>query len=113
MRPMAVARVLRVLTMLAVVLMPFGMLRGASAEATAHRVAMTMSAGHCAGMPTREKKAPNAPCCNCMVACAAIHSKDACLEHVALAPMAAQVAAITPAIHGLHPQAATPPPRSA
>ena len=113
---MAAPRVLRFLTMLAVLLMPFGMLRSASAQAMAHQVSMTMSAGHCAGMPSvpaREKKAPSAPCCDCMVACVAIPSKEASVDPMAPAPMAAQAAGLTPAIHGLHPEAATPPPRIA
>jgi hypothetical protein len=112
-RRMAAPRTLRLLTMLAVLLMPFGMLRGTSAEAMEHHVSMTMSAGHCAGMPAKEKKAETAPCCDCMVACAAIHSKDACIEPMAPVPMAAEAARLKPAIHGLHPEAATPPPRIA
>ena len=110
---MAASRVLRFLIMLAVVVMPFGMLGGASAEAMGHQGSMTMAAGHCAGMPVQEKKAETPPCCDCMIACAAIHSRDAWIEHVAPPPMAAQPAAMQPAIHGLHPEAATPPPRIA
>lgn len=115
-RRMAKPHIVRFLAILAVLLMPFGMLGGVPATAMARHTSMTMSAGHCAGMPdmpAKDRKAPSAPCCDCMVACAAIPSENSCIEHAAPAPMAAQAVILAPAIRGLHPEAATPPPRIA
>ena len=108
---MVAPRILRFLTMLAILLMPLGMMGAAPASAMGHRASMAMPAGHCADMPQKDKKAPASPCCDCMVGCAAIPSRATCIEHEALAPMAALAASLNPAIHGLHPEAATPPPR--
>src|SRR4051794_8970871 len=104
---MVAPRLLRFLTMLAILLMPFGMLGGAPPAAMGNDasidqsasmtdgMSMAMPADHCADMAHKDKKAPTAPCCDCMMACAAIHSRDACVEHEALAPMAVQPAALT------------------
>jgi hypothetical protein len=109
---MVALRILRLLTMLAILLMPLGMIGPQPAAAMAGHASATMSADHCAGMAHKSKTAPAAPCCDCMVGCSAIPSQAPCVRHEAPAPMAAEPAALTAKIHGLHPEAATPPPRS-
>lgn len=108
---MVARRLLRVLLVLAVLLMPLRML-GGGAMASPHEPSAAMAAGHCAGMPQNDKKAPPAPCCDCMLGCAAIHSSGPGLEHLARAPLSVPAVARVLSIHGLHPKAAIPPPRA-
>jgi hypothetical protein len=109
---MVAPRILRLLTMLAILLMPLGVIGPQPAAAMAGHASTAMSADHCAGMVHKGKTAPSAPCCDCMVACSAIPSQAPCVRPEALAPMAAEPTALILEIHGLHPEAATPPPRS-
>jgi hypothetical protein len=108
---MIAPRTLRFLTMLAILLMPLGMIGAPLPAAAAGRPSATMPADHCAGMSHNGKTVPAAPCCDCMVACSAIPSQAPFIQHEVQAPMAAQPAALTKTILGLHPEAATPPPR--
>jgi hypothetical protein len=109
---MSAPRFLRILTMFAVVLMPFGMLGGASAAmAMSHHGGAAMTMDHCAGMDKQQKKEAPGHTPDCMVTCAAIPSTGGDFEHQAMTPAAIEPLALAPPVHGLHPEAATPPPR--
>jgi hypothetical protein len=101
-------RALRFLIMLAVLLLPFGMI--GAGPAMAHHAPAMMTADHCADMPRQKKEAPGRSA-QCMIACAALACAEITIEHDSLAPVAAEPARLVPAMHGLHPEAATPPPR--
>src|SRR4051812_40588449 len=107
--------VLRVLAMLAYVLMPLGMISTAAATATGNAAPVAIS-GHCARMmvdgdrtqPVRSSADGTA---HCAIACSAIRSIAGALSPPEPAPAVRLPPAVSAAIHGLHPEAALPPPR--
>ena len=109
---MVASRILRMLTMLAVLLMPIGML-GGEAAAMGHSapIAAAAMADHCAAMHHKQKKDEPAKGADCVVACAAIPASDAPYQHETLAPMHVEAPRLIAVVAGLHPEAATPPPR--
>lgn len=106
------ARILRILTLLAVLLMPLGMIGGSPAMASGHHKAAPAAAGHCADMDD-QKKDPPGRSADCTVACAAIPAFAADVPHRAPTPASAETRAPLPTMRGLDPEAATPPPRPA
>jgi hypothetical protein len=115
---MAALRLLRILTLAALLLAPFGMLgnhasaaRTTMAVPSGHHVA-AMSAEHCAdtGQPAKDRPSSSI---DCMMACSAIAGIESELAEHPL-PAAAPPEAMAPkAIHGLNPEADPPPPRLA
>jgi len=114
---MSPTRLLRFLTILAVLFSPISMMGGHAAMATPVASASTMDhmraampAGHCADMDqdTKDKASPDI---DCMIACSAI---PATVFQVDTHPMT--VALVPPALLfsgliGLHPESDPPPPR--
>lgn len=96
----------RWLTLLALLLVPFAM----TGESAAH--ARPAVEGHCAGTEKPDEAPLSAPA-DCMIACAGcLPTQGASLAaRIRLQP-AAEPAPIAFRIRGLHPEAATPPPRS-
>lgn len=110
---MTAGRFLRLLTMLAVLLMPLGMLAGEAAAMGHQTPAMAAAmSDHCAAMHHKRKKGDPAKGADCMIACAAIPADDAAYEPALLDPTAPPPPGLTPAEYGLHPEAETPPPRA-
>lgn len=104
---MSASRLLRWLTLIALLLAPLGMIGGAPAMAHSRPA----QAGHCA---EKEKpaEAPLSAPVDCMIACAGSLPAQA----VALAAQPRPGRAVEPEplafrLDGLHPEAATPPPR--
>jgi hypothetical protein len=109
---MPAARLFRLLTILALVLMPIGMIPGAGLMALAHAAQPAQAIpAHCAGMdrppalPQPDRKA------DCAIACSALPSIAPGIDAPRLAPALVQAPLLSPAVGGLHPEAATPPPR--
>lgn len=101
------ANLFRWLILLALLVAPLGMIGGAAAAAHVQ----TMAAGHCAETDKSAQAPPAAPA-DCMIACAG------CLpaQTGTLSARPGMRAAVRPApapyqLRGLHPEAATPPPR--
>ena len=108
---MSAPLILRILTLLAVLLMPLGMIGGGPAMATPHHG--TAATGHCADMDEQQNKDVPGRKADCTIACAAILPVIGDLGPQALALAAAAPLAPPPATRGLSPEAATPPPRPA
>ncbi len=109
-RGVKLRRLLPLLTLLAMIVAPFGRVAAAEAMSTAHQPAAM--AGHCQDMPAPdEDRGSGQSEIDCLVACAAIAAPEA----VALAgrvPTAAPRAGSLPRVFaGLHPEADPPPPR--
>lgn len=101
----------RLLTLLAFVLMPFGM-TGAPAYAQPvadSHSAMTMGAGHCDEHPVKDK-APSSKM-DCTATCTALPAADAWVPLSVLKPTAPRTLAIAAPFSGIEPEIATPPPR--
>ena len=131
-RRVSLTRLIRFLTILALVLSPLAMVGPSPASAMANHAAMAANGhampgrdmasnaamaamSHCQGM---EGKSKDQPCDSgdCLEACAAVPAIPAVggqLEPHALAHGPRQLPALVSAPHGLDPEAATPPPRSA
>jgi hypothetical protein len=119
---MPVVRLLRFLTILAVLLAPVGMMGGAPAQAMGHHASAGILDGaamtgmdDCAGMQKADGKPHRQPSQkhDCMMACAAIPAFASELPAKPLAPIAAEPVPLSTFDHGLTPEAATPPPRFA
>jgi hypothetical protein len=108
---MAARRFLRLLTMLALLLMPLAMISGHPAMASEAHAAT--AADHCAGMEKQQKRDLPGRKGECMTGCACILDEAGGLDDEAIRPIAAERLPLAPALQGLHPEAATPPPRIA
>lgn len=115
---MAVLRLLRILTIAALLLAPFGMLANHSAaappaaEASSGHDMAGMAPEHCAdtGQPAQDRPSSSI---DCMMACSALAGIESDLAEHPL-PAAARAEAVAPnKIHGLNPEADPPPPRFA
>ena len=112
---MVALRLMRFLTLFALLLAPFGMM-SAHARMSApvpdsvrdHMSAMT--ADHCADLdPSGNEQRP--PGIDCTIACSAVASLEGTfVPHTPVAAPAAPIA-LAPALHGLHPESDPPPPR--
>lgn len=124
--PLMVAkRLVRILTMLAVLFAPLGMLGGSAtmaqpvtvASGSHHEQAANMAA-HCAEMggETQDDDGsfPHGDCLSdCAVSCAAISALGSVLTDHAILPAMPQARAFADPLHGLIPGSADPPPRTA
>jgi hypothetical protein len=114
---MAVLRLIRILTLAALLLAPFGMV-GEHATAALPAVAAAghhmedMAAGHCADTGEPAKDRPSSSI-DCMMACSALAGIESELAEHPL-PAATPPQELAPkTIHGLNPEADPPPPRFA
>lgn len=108
----AMLRLLRLFALLALLLSPLTMIVHAPAmaavpDAVAAHTQAAM-AGHCAPQP--EKAPARSP--DCALACAALPALGAMLVHPAPVPVRLDPPAPSAEHRGLHPEAATPPPRA-
>lgn len=121
--PMQMTRFMRILTILAVLLAPLGIIAPTSAQAavthaasaTTHPAEAMPGMENCVGMPKGDDTSKGQPAQqhDCMMACAAIPSFGSELPARPMAPSAIEPIRLTSTGHGLAPEAATPPPRSA
>jgi hypothetical protein len=98
---------MRLLILFAVLVMPLAMVNGGPAMASS---ISQEPAGHCEQMPEHKKDQPDR-LADCAVACAAIPSQRYDIQRQTFGPSEPRVAALTEILHGLDPEAATPPPR--
>lgn len=101
--------VLRLLTLVALVLMPFGM--GAASAVPAYHASVTATAGHCdepAGQPV--KQSPD-QAIDCAMACSMLATTEARLDDRARSLRVPNARPLADRDAGLHPDTATPPPK--
>ncbi|MDT9600860.1 hypothetical protein [Sphingosinicella rhizophila] len=120
---MLATRLMRIMTIMAVLLAPLGMIGGTSvqaathhpASATTHHAEAMPGMDHCAGMQKGDDKSKSHPAQqhDCMMACAAIPSFGSDVPAKPMAPSAIVPIPLARSGHGLNPEAATPPPRFA
>lgn len=100
---------LRLLALLAVLVMPFGMTPAAAANSPGHSASMPMQ--HCPEQGTKhESKAAFAECT--MACSAALPAIKAALDEPLSIDRAPDLASVAQVLHGLHPETATPPPKA-
>lgn len=105
---MSATGLLKWLTLLALLFAPLAMIGGSPAAAHARPAV----AGHCAEAEKPVEAPPSAPA-DCMIACAGcLPTQGGTLSGLPRLEPAAQPAPIAFRIRGLHPEAATPPPRT-
>jgi hypothetical protein len=116
------AAALRLLALIALVLMPFGMAGTpalAAPVANDHRTAMGhevagMEMSHCADRQDGQRdKAPTPKPMNCMAACAAIPAPGVPLLAEAMKPALPRAVFLATPFSGIDPEIATPPPKLA
>lgn len=103
------AAFLRLLTLFAFVLMPFGMMPAAAQPLVAGHAAMTLGSGHCDEQPVKDK-APAAKM-DCTATCTALPAADIWVPLSVLKPIAPRALGIAAPFAGIEPEIATPPPR--
>ena len=117
-RGVSLTRLIRFLTILALVLSPVAMLGGGPAQASSHHMMMASQAAdmameHChdAGEKSKDRSAPSM---DCAMACAAMMPElGDQLDGLPSVPAGLQAPAPVTVGHGLVPEAADPPPRTA
>jgi hypothetical protein len=122
---MVARRLVRILTMLALLLAPLSMLGGHAAMAmptvsasASHQQQPADQSGHCAEMGGEtqddDNGAPAGDCLtDCAVACSALPPLGAAMANQALVPAVDQPLPLAGRIAGLHPESDDPPPRIA
>lgn len=120
---MTAARLVRLLTIFAVLLAPLSMVgeRAAMAmpagpEASAHHSAGPSRAGHCAEMSgqSEDEKAPDTQCLiDCAIACSAIPAGGSQMADQSMPVVMVQPQPLVGRLSGLHPESDPPPPRIA
>lgn len=116
---MSLMRLLRFLTILAMLFSPVSMMSGHAAMAMPAPSATAMDhmqasapAGHCADMaPGRDSNDQQRPDIDCMIACSAIPAADFAVETHAAKAAFLEPARLVSALRGLHPESDPPPPR--
>jgi hypothetical protein len=104
---MSASGLLRWLILLALLVAPLAMIGEGSARAHVRDV----EAGHCAD-PVSDHEAPSAPV-DCMVACAGcLPTQCGSVDALPALDSKAGLPLLACALSGLHPEAATPPPRT-
>jgi hypothetical protein len=101
--------VLRLLTLLALVLMPFGM--GAANAAPAHHAPVATTAQHCDEHGSQPADQTRDEAMDCAVSCSMLAVADAQVEEPAVAHAIVTVPPVAERGAGLHPDTATPPPK--
>ena len=103
-------RLLPLLALLALLAAPFGRIAAAEAMTAGHHPPMAMT-GHCEDMPSPQQDKTDKTAIDCMIACAAMATEDACGTTVRAPLVAGPIAGALPVFFGLHPEADPPPPR--
>ena len=112
---MLVARFVRLLALLALVLAPFGMLGTHPAMAmpapavAAHH---NQASEHCVGMDQPEKPKPSS-CIDCIMVCAGLPAAESDIAAHPLATAVLPRLSVEQRVRGLHPESEPPPPRFA
>jgi hypothetical protein len=101
---------LSIMALLALLVAPIGMIGGAAMAMPHHQP--QAAAGHCAGAPVPDHRGgEDRAAIDCMIACAGVPaippSAPAAVAPIAASPDQAPLRSL----HGLQPEAATPPPR--
>ena len=121
--PLMVARrLVRILTMLALLLAPLSMMGGhaamampAGTSAAPHHMQTADASGHCAGMagkPVKDQRSQDGSCVSdCTVACSAIPVFGSLMPDQVMAPAMRRVPALLHRSSGLRPESDDPPPR--
>ncbi len=123
-RAMVARRLVRILTMLALLLAPLSMIGGhaamampVAASAASHHEQASDQSAHCADMggETQDDDGTSPDDCltDCAVACSAIPVLGSAMTDLAMAPAMAQPLPLVGRVRGLHPESADPPPRIA
>lgn len=112
---MFVLRLLRILTLVALLLAPLGMMSGHAAMAMGSAAEATNSMGpadHCGGMdkPARHQPASGI---DCTIACSAVPSAEGTVATHPIAAAQIPPIALATSLFGLHPESDPPPPRLA
>ncbi len=114
---MSPTRLLRFLTILAVLLSPVSMMGGHAAMAmptpsvsTMDHMPMAAPAGHCADMDENSRDQAD-PDINCMIACSAIPAADFQVDMHPMLVSLVPTARLSSGPRGLHPGSDPPPPR--
>lgn len=107
--PSGMTFVWKLLALVAVLLMPLGM-SGAEAAAPHHATAVDMPMGHCPDQGSGHERQGGIATCTMVCAAALPTAAASASEAPALAPVSVLPNAVA-ALHGLHPDIATPPPK--
>lgn len=97
--------------MLAVLLMPLGMIGAGPAAAMPHHAAATSSADHGSHMQPEEEEPQPTPAIDCATACAALPSLGNALPVQVPLAAAIEPGEVQIRFDGINPEATTPPPR--
>ena len=104
------ARMIRLIALLAVLLLPFGMVPAAAADSHQHMASMPMQ--HCPEqVPSQGVKGGFAECT--MACSSALPAFDAGPEETVQTDRGCNLVTVAHVLHGLHPDTATPPPKAA
>lgn len=103
--------VLRLLTLFALVLMPFGMAAAPAMGQPMPAHHATSSTGHCDEQP-EQGQGPASKQMNCAAMCTAIPAADVPSPLLLLKPIAPRSIALAAPFVGVEPEIATPPPRT-
>ena len=107
---MTFRRLLPLLTLLALLVAPFGRMAAAEAMTTPHHQAAAMP-GHCDDMPMPDQDGGDKVAIDCMIACAAVATATAPLLAFIAPMVATPVGETLPLFTGRNPSADPPPPR--
>ena len=103
-------RLINFLTLLAVLVMPFGMTAVPAAQVTDHHPMAGMRMGHCPDEGTQPDTEPGIQAC-AMVCAAALPAMEVDREQPAAIVCAPDRSTTMRYLQGLHPETATPPPK--
>lgn len=103
------AVILRLLTLAAVVLMPFGM--GAAVATAAHHAPASAAAGHCEEQESQPAEQSSDQAIDCAIACSMLATTEARADEPAPSLCLARGRPLAERGSGLHPDTATPPPK--
>ncbi len=116
---MSLTRLLRILTLAAVLFAPLSMVSGHGAMAMPNSKAATAMdhgqatapAGHCADMD-QDGSEPASPGVDCMIACSAVATADFAVSSHPAAHSGVRTSSLSALLSGLNPGSDPPPPRS-
>lgn len=108
--PRMAAALLRMLTLLAIVLMPFGMTSAPAMARPSHTGHSILAMGHCDEQP-KQHELPASEKMDCATTCSALPATDASSPAPRLKPVAPRSIAIFASFIGTEPEIVTPPPR--
>jgi hypothetical protein len=103
------ALILRLLTLLALALMPFGM--GAASAAPAHHAPAAATAGHCGEHGRQPGKQSPENATDCAISCSMLLAAESRIEDPVPPVRLLPVRPLADRQTGLHPDTATPPPK--